>query len=190
MPNVAVHAVCLILRRNGDAVLLRIGDLCRARVKIPFTPRCDDLEIGRKRLDRQLKTHLIVPFSCCTMSNGIRPLALRDVNERLGNHRAGKRSAEQIFALVYRTCLQCRPDILLKELLREIDDEHLRCTRGECFVVNNTQFIALSNIGTGSDNLTAIVVLFQPRNDHRRIQSAGIGKNDFFDLFSHNKTTP
>ena len=124
------------------------------------------------------------------MSNGIRPLTLRDVNECLGNHRAGKGGTEQILALVDRTSLQCRPDILLKELLRKIDDEHLRCTRGECFVVNDTQLIALSDIGTGSDNLTAIIVLFQPRNDHRRIKTAGIGKNDFFDLFSHNKTTP
>ena len=119
------------------------------------------------------------------MCDGIRPLALSNIDKRLCNHGTRKRCAQQILALVDRPRLECRPDILLKKLLRQIDNMHFRRTRGECLVMHGFEFLTLPDIGADSDDLAAIIVLFQPGNDNRGIKTAGIRKDYLFNLLFH-----
>ena len=185
MPDVAIHAVRLVILRNGNPVLLCVRNLGCAGVKIPLAPRSDNLEIRCKRLHGQLEANLIVPLSRRAVCNRIRALTLGDIDERLCNHGTRKRRAEQIFPLVDGTRLERRPDIFLKEFLRQIDNIHLRCTGRERLVMHRCKLLALPDIGTGCNDLASVIVLLQPRDDDRGVKSAGIRKNYLFDLLCH-----
>ena len=185
MPDVSIHAVRLVVLCNRNAMLLRICDLSRAGVKIPLTPRGDDLKVRCERLYGQLKAHLIVPLACCAMCNRVGTLALGDIDKCLCNHGTCKRRTKQILSLVDRARLECRPDILLEELPRQIDDVHLRGTGGKCLVMHRIEFLTLPDIGTDSNNFTTIIMLLQPRNDNRGIKTTRIRKNYLFDLLCH-----
>ena len=119
------------------------------------------------------------------MRNGICPLALCDLDERLCNHGTRKRCAEQILPLIDGARLECRPNILLKELLCQIDNVHLRCAGCQRLVMNGFQFLALPDVRTDGNDLTAVIVLFEPGNDNRGVKTSGVCKNYLFDLLYH-----
>ena len=185
MPDVAIHAVRLVLRRNGDAVLFCVLDLSRTGIEIPLAPWGDDLEVRCECLHGQLETYLIVALARRSVRDCIRTLTLGNIDECLCDHGTRKRCTEQILSLVDGSRLERRPNILLEELLREIDDVHLRRAGGKCLVMHGIEFLPLPDICTDSDDLAVVIVFLQPRDDDRRIKTAGICQNYFFDLLCH-----
>ena len=73
-----------------------------------------------KRFDRQLEADLIVAFAGRAVRDRLGALFFRHPGQRLGNDRAGHRSAEQIFSFVYCASFQGRPDILGDEFFPQI----------------------------------------------------------------------
>ena len=51
--------------------------------------------------------------------------------------------------------------------------------------MHGIEFLPLPDIGTDSDDLAVVIVFLQPRDDDRRIKTAGICQNYFFDLLCH-----
>ena len=49
-------------------------------------------------------------------------------------------------------------------------------------LLQTVQLIPLAHIGGHGDDLGVVVVLLQPGDDDRSIQSSGISEDDFFDL--------
>ena len=49
--------------------------------------------------------------------------------------------------------------------------------------MNDVEFIALPNICAASDDFTAIIMLFEPRNDDGGVQTAGVRQYDFLNVF-------
>ena len=185
VPNVAIHAVRLVLRRNGNTMLLCIRDLSRTGIEIPLAPRGDDLEVRCECLHGQLEAYLIVALARRSVRDCIRTLTLGDIDECLCDHGTRKRCTEQILSLVDGSRLERRPNILLKELLREIDNVHLRCAGCQRLVMNGFQFLALPDVRTDGNDLTAVIVLFEPGNNNRGVKTSGVCKNYLFDLLCH-----
>ena len=67
-----------------------VGDLLLAGFNIPHAPRGDDLHIGGKRLDRQLKPHLIVALAGAAVTDGVCALLLGDLHQALGDNGPAK----------------------------------------------------------------------------------------------------
>ena len=95
MPDVAVHGVRLVLRRDGDAVLLGILDLSRTGVEIPLTPRSDQRDVRSQCLDRQLEADLVIALARSAVSDSVCALLLGNLDELLGDDRTCKRRARR-----------------------------------------------------------------------------------------------
>ena len=184
MPQVLVlRIVRLAVDLQRDIVRLGVVDLLLAGLDAPLTPRGDDRHLRRKRLDRQLETHLIVAFARAAVADRVRTLGQRDFNNPLGDHRPRKRRAQQIFALVHRARLHRGEDVVLDEFLLQILDIQLGGAGLDGLLLQAVQLGALTHVARHGDNLAVVVILLQPRDDDRGIQTAGIGQHDFFDVF-------
>ena len=179
VPDVAIHAVRLVFLGNGDAMLLRVFDFLRARAKFPFAPWGDDREVRRESLDRQLETHLIVALARRAVRDGVRALRFRNLNETLGNQGTRERRAQKVLALVYRLRLERRPDVVFEKFLREVFDVCLRRAGLQRLVVHGSDFVALPDVDARCDDLAAVIVLLEPRNDDGCVQTARICEYDF-----------
>ena len=187
VPDIAVHGVRLVLRRDGDAVLLRVLDLRGTGVEVPLAPRSDELDVRRERFDRELEAHLVVALARRTVGDGVSTLFLRNLDELLRDERTRKRRAEQVLLLIDSTSLERRPDVLLEEFLLDVLDVDLRGAGLQRLVMDDIELIALSDIGTDRDDLAAVVVLLEPGDDDGGIETAGICKYYFFDFVCHSE---
>ena len=171
-------------------MFLGILNLSTAGIQIPLTPRSDQRDIRRQSLYRQLETNLVVTLARSTMSDSIRAFLLSDLDEFLCDDRTGKRRAEQVFILIDSTSLERRPYIFFQELFLEISDIDLGSTRLQGFIMNGIEFIALTDIGAGSDDFAAIIVFFEPGDDNGGIKTTGVSEYDFLDLFLCQRKLP
>ena len=75
MQQVGVHGVRGFLLCLGkihrDIVLLTIGHERLTGVQVPLSPRRNHLNTGFQGIGAQLKAHLIVPFTGCTVGDGV-----------------------------------------------------------------------------------------------------------------------
>ena len=70
---------------NRNVVLLAITHQCFPGVKIPLTPGCDNLNARFQRVSAQLKSHLVITLTCCTVGNGISTCLGRNFYQSLCN---------------------------------------------------------------------------------------------------------
>ena len=161
---------------------LGILNLLSTGQKIPLTPRSNNSHIRSQSLNSQLETNLIVALAGSTVSNSVSAFLLSYINQMLSNQWTCKGGTQQILALIYSTSLQSRPYIILQELLSQIQNIALGSTGTQCLVVNSLHIIALANISTASNNLTATIIFLQPRDNNGGIQTTGISQYDFIKL--------
>ena len=166
---------------------MRLGvvDLLVARFEVPNTPRRDDLHVGRERLDRQLETDLIVALARAAVADRVRTLFERDLDDLLGDDGARKAGAEQVLALIDRARFERREDIVVDELVGEIGDVQLARARLDRLLFKTLELLALTDVARDRDDLAAVVILFEPRDDYGRVQTARISQNHFLYLVCH-----
>src|SRR5436190_12891938 len=180
MPKVRVARIDLLARRrNRNPTRLSVGDRILSAPDIPFAPRRYDGEVRGERSVSQLEANLIVALSGAAMRKGVGANLPRNLDLTARNEWTRHRGAKQIFAIVDRAGAKRRIYERLDELFAEIFDIALVGTRSHGLGSHAGQLAsALSNVSGDADDARAPVVLFEPRDDDRRVQPAGIGEDD------------
>ena len=162
---------------------LGVGDFIFPGFQIPCTPGGDDLHLRSKGFDGQFKPHLVVAFAGAAVGYGVRALFFGDLHQPFGDDGARKRGSQQVLILVHGAGLDGGNDEFIDEFLAQIFYVQLGGAGFNGLFLQPAEFLALPNVGCYRNNLAVIVILFQPRDNNRRIQTAGIGQHDFFNLF-------
>ncbi len=115
------------------------------------------------------------------MRDGVGILAPCDFYLALRNQGARQRRAHQIDAFVNRVRLDCCPDVIAHKFFAQVFDVKFRSAGRLCLFVQPVHLCSLAHVGAVADNF-ALVLLFQPAQHYRRVESAGVGENDFFDF--------
>ena len=174
VPEVAIAREDLLLAdRQCEATRFGVRDRVFPRMDVPFTPWCDDFEIGGESRERKLEADLVVPLPRAAMRE--RVSAERDAQLRLAarNDRPRHGGAEQILARVDRACSQRREDRLAHELVAQIlHDQRLRALL-PCALLEAGELLTLTDVGRHADHV-GVVVLTQPRHDDGRVQAARV----------------
>ena len=174
---------------QGDIVGLGIVDLLIAALDIPLPPRGDDGHFGGEALDSQLEADLVIALAGAAVGDGVRALLLGDVHQALADDGAGEGSAQEI-VLVLRPHHHGGDDHVVHHFVNQVLDVQLRCAGLDGLLLQTLQLVALAHVCGDGDDLGVVVVLLQPGNDDGRIQAAGIGQHDFFDLFLAHDVCP
>ena len=116
------------------------------------------------------------------MADGVCALFQSDSCQLLTDNRTSERGTQQVTVLIYCASLYSREDVVLYEGLLQIQYDQLGCAGLDCLFFQAVQFRTLSYVCGNCDNLAVVVVFFQPRNDNRSIQTAGICQNDFLNV--------
>ena len=182
VPQVLVLGV---VRLAGDLqrhmVRLGVVDLLVTGLDLPLSPRRDDRHIRREALDGQLKPDLIVALAGRAVRDGVGALGQRDFGQLLADNGPRKRGAEQIL-FVFCVHHDGRDDNLVAHLVGEIGDNQLARAGLDGLFLETVQLVALTDISRDGDDLGIVIMLLQPGDNDRSIQTARIGQNDFFDL--------
>ena len=133
-------------------------------------------------LDRQLEPDLIVALAGAAVGDGVRALLVGNLDKALGDARPRVARAEQVL-LVHGAGLHGRDDVIVDVLVRQVEDVELRGTGLDGLLFQALQLVGLADVAGHGDDFTVIVVLLQPGDDDGRIQTAGVSKDDFFDIF-------
>src|SRR5262245_662678 len=185
VPDVAVMAVDFFAAgRDRNPALVGVIDSVLARYDVPFAPGRDHRHFGREGFEGQFKTDLIVSFARASVGQRVAAGKLRDLDLAFGDDRTGEGSAEQVFVLVDGAGAQCGPDVFGDEFVAQIFDVNFRRARGDGLLLQAGQLFALPDVG-GDRDYFAVIVLFQPGNDDRGVESAGIGQRDAFKGVGH-----
>ena len=154
---------------HGDIVLFTVGHERLSGVQVPLSPRRNHLNTGFQGIGAQLKAHLVIPFTGCTMRDGIGTGLIGNFDQSLSNQRPGDGSAKQILTLIYRIGTEHgKHEIAHKGFLEifNINLLHTQCLR---LGASGLNFLTLANIGSESHHFT-LVGFLQPAHDHRGIQ--------------------
>ncbi|MNM62174.1 hypothetical protein D3C81_734970 [compost metagenome] len=182
--QVAVHGIRL--RRRSlyrNTVRFGISDHFRASrepvAELFQTPRRDNLDVRSKASSAELETYLVVALAGRTMRNGGRAFGDGDIDHPLRDQRAGDTRAEQVLSFIQGASLEHRVDEVLGELVAQVVDVDFRRACGERLFLQTVKLFLLADIGRKSDNFR-VIRFFQPFQNDRGIQAAGIGEHDFF----------
>ena len=184
MPQVFILGIAgLAGDLQGNVVRFRVIDLFVAALDVPDPPRRDDRHFGRKCLDGQFKTDLIVSLARAAVADGVRPFFLGDLDNALCNDGTCKRSAEQVFVFVHRARLHRGINVILNKFFAQVLYVQLGSARFESLLFQPVQLALLPDIGGNGDHFAVVIIFFQPRDDDGRIQPARISKDNLLDLF-------
>ena len=181
MQHVCVHAVALGALGDRDAVGFRKGVQGSTAHEIPFPPGGDDLDCGIKSLGRKFEAHLIVALACGTVGYGIGTFLVGDVNEGFGDKGTGNGGAEQILVLVDAGSAHHGEDKVPGHFLAQVKHVGLDCTGFQGLFLDARKILGLAKVGCHCDNL-ALVGIDEPFENDRGVETAAVGKNNFFDV--------
>src|SRR5262245_9233609 len=185
VPDVAVVAVDLFeAGRDRDPALVGVIDRVLARDDVPFAPGGDHRQFGGQGFECQFKTDLIVALACASVCERVAARPLRDFDLAFGDDGPGERSAEQVFVFVDGAGAQRGPDVFGDEFVAQVFDVDFSRARSDGLLLQSGQLIALPEV-SGDRDYFAVIVLFQPGNDDRGVESARVGERDAFNSVGH-----
>ena len=175
VPQVLILGIVgFLVDLERDVMRLRVGDLLLAAVQFPEAPRRDNVHLRGERVDRQLETHLVVALARAAVADRVRALLQRNLNDALGDDRTRERGAKQIL-LIGCARLHGGDNVVVHELLGQVLDVQLGRAGLERLFLQPVQFGTLAHVAGNRDDLAAVMLL-EPRNQHRSIQTARIGQ--------------
>jgi hypothetical protein len=132
-------------------VLLRIVEeilpALEALAERGVPPRSDDLDIGLKCVECQLKADLVISLAGAAVRNKSTAFLLSNADLRAGNDWASQTGAEEIPALVTGVALNSTEAELLDELLLQVQDDHLLRTDLESLLLDLIPGLVLADVG-------------------------------------------
>ena len=100
-----------------------------------------------------------------------------------------KRSAEQVLLFIDRAGLNGGIDIIRDKGLLQVLDVQLGGAGLERLLLEAVQLRALTDVAGDGNDLAVVVVLLEPRDNDRGIQTARIRQDNLFNLLLHNRTS-
>ena len=188
VPQVAVPGVDALLRdlAQVDVVNPGVVDGFLPRADVPQPPGGDDLEVGRQGLVGQLEAHLVVALSGAAVSHGVGALLEGDLDLVPGLQGPGDRGTQQVLVLVDGPRPQQREQVVPDELLPHVEQVELGGSRGEGLGLEAAQLFVLPDVGAHGHHLRSRVVLLEPGDDDRGVETSRVGEYDFLDrMFGH-----
>ena len=116
------------------------------------------------------------------MADGVRAFLDGDLAESLRDDRTGVGRAEQI-VFILGAGLDAGHDEVLDIFVGEVFDVELGRAGLEGLLFEAFELGCLADIAGDCDDFTVVVVLLEPGDDDGRVESAGVGENDLFDVF-------
>ena len=107
----------------------------------------------------------------------------RNIYDALCDDRAREGSAEQVL-LIGCARLDGRNDIVINKFLGQILDVQLGSAGLERLLLQTVQLSTLTDVAGNRDDLAAVMLL-EPRDQYRSIQTAGICQNNFVIFLFH-----
>jgi len=102
----------------------------------------------------------------------------RDLDLPLRDEGPGHRRAEQILSVVDRARAQRREDEIADELLAEVLDVALLGAGGDRLLADAPQLLTILSDVSGDADDACVVVLTQPGDNDRRVETTGVGEDD------------
>ena len=184
MPQVLILGVVgLLVDLQRDVVRLSVRDLLFAAVQLPETPRSDNVHLRCECMDRQLETNLIVALAGAAVADRVCAFLESNIYDALCDDRAREGSAEQVL-LIGCARLDGRNDIVINKFLGQILDVQLGSAGLERLLLQTVQLSTLTDVAGNRDDLAAVMLL-EPRDQYRSIQTAGICQNNFVIFLFH-----
>ena len=183
MQQVGVHGIrraVSLIHLNRNALLRRISQQLLAGSQIPDAPGRDHGDIGLQGVGAQFKAYLVVAFAGGAVSHSVCPALCGNLHETLGDERTGDGCAQQVFALIQRIGSEHREDEIRCELFAQVVNVDFFHAHRFGFGAGRAELFALADVGCESHHF-AVVSLLQPAQDHRSVQPAGVGEDDFID---------
>ena len=162
---------------HGNAVVPGKCHQRRARIQLPVTPGSDDRDAGIDGQIPQFKAHLVVALAGGPVADRIGPFQGGDFHLTPGDQGAGDGGSQKIAAFVNGIGPEHGVDIIAHEFFFEIFHICLYRTGVVGILLHIPQRFGLSQVGGESHHFT-IIGFDQPFENHRSIQSAGIGQYD------------
>ena len=180
MPQVFVLGVVgLPGNFQGDVVGFGVVDLLVPALDVPLPPGGDNLHLGGKALDGQLKPDLVVALAGAAVADGVGPLLFGNFNQPLGDDRTGEGGAQKV-VLVLGPHHHGGDNHLVHHLVGEVLHIELGGAGFDGFFLQAVQLGALAHVAGDGDDLRVVVVLLQPGDDDGCIQAAGVRQHYFF----------
>ena len=178
-PEVVVDGVGRGLGRGyGNAVVLGILHLIVTRVQIPLAHGSEHLDLGIEALDGNLETNLVVSLARAPMGDVLRTVLVRDIDEVLGDDGARQRAHHRILILVHAVGGQRLGEEVVDVFLAHVDGQRLNGTYLQGLVLDELEVLTLLAHVTGHSDDVEALLLHEPLDAHRCVESAGIREND------------
>ena len=157
-------------RDDGNPIGDRVLDLLVAGPD-PVAQRCDHVQPGVVRLERELEAQLVVALAGAAVHDGLGPELGGDLRDCLRDHRARERRDERILALVERVGLDRAGALLLRERRFPVDEHDVVRTGRAAPLDRRLEVELLPDVDEHGDDLVeAVPVLFQPAHDAARVE--------------------
>ena len=183
MPEVLIlRVVGLTVNLQRNIVCFRLSDFLFTGLDIPLTPRSDDRHLRCEVLYGQLETNLIVSLTGASVTDGIGLFLLRYLYQSLRVARSCGTGSQQVL-FVNCTGLHGRDDEIIHIFIRQIQNVQLGCAGLNGLLFQTIQLIILSYVAGYGNDFAVVVVFLQPRNNEGGIQTSGLCKYYFFNLF-------
>jgi len=127
----------------------------------------------------QFEADLIVTLAGRAVTDRLGAFIGRNFNLAPRNQGTGDRGAQQVATFIDRIPAQHWEHMVLDEHLAEILHVDFLHAQGLRLLFDGLQIFALPQVGTKRDDFAAID-LFQPLQNHRRVQAPRIGQYHFF----------
>ena len=190
VPHVFIFGIVgLAVDFQRNVMRFGIFDFLFTGFDIPLPPGGDDFHFRRKRFERQLETHLVVALAGAAVANRVGALFFSDFRQAFGDAGTRVGSAEQI-GFIVRARFQARPNVIFHIFLFEVQNIQLGSAGFQSLFFEPVKLGALTDVAGNGNHFAVVVIFFQPRNNNRSIEAAGIGKNHFFNIFFHNEEPP
>src|SRR5262249_36379214 len=144
----------------------------------PLPPGRDHLEVRREAAVRDLEADLVVALAGGAVGEGVGADPQRRPHLSVGQERPREGGAQEVLVLVHRARGQGLERVVAHELLAQVLDHAVRGAGGERLLAHRLEVVALAHVPAVGHDLGAAVVLLDPGDDDRRIESAGVGEDD------------
>ena len=181
-PQVVVDGIGVVVGTLGNrhVVGVSIGDLIGTALQIPLANRGDNLKLGVEGLDGSLKTNLVVTLAGAAVGDVGRAKLVSDLDELLGEQRAGKSGEQWVLILVHGVCGDGLSQELIGELVAQVEHLAIENAQVERLLLLGIQAgLLLAHVAADANDIEILLVL-EPLDTYGCIKTTGICENDFF----------
>ena len=178
-PQVDVDRVDRVLGdRDLDVAGLGVLDLLLAAQTHADAHRGDDSQRWVQGVGGDVEADLIVALAGAAVRDRVGAFLVSDLDEELGDHRAGHGRGQRVDALVERPGLYVRPAEVAHEAVAAVDDISAAGAGADGAAIDVFLEHAAAEVhGQGHD--LDVVLLAQPGDGDGRVESTGIGEHHF-----------